>query len=319
MPAYVTLRLKKLKSSGSLRLALEHNTRDRPPPYAYPERSALNVVDRTTDQAMARYAKLLPDKVRKNAVHAVEFVVQASPGTPTTVLLSYFNASFFWLIARLGGDTNHLSFAIHHDEESPHCHLIMMPLRDGRLNYNSYLGGKKTALRELQTDFAKEVGARFGLERGIERSGIEHRGHNTYRQQMAAPLTKLPTVTLPEPSLGQGKRAYGEKVAKLYDEAYAPLLERLTATTNKAKILEDEKRQVMRVSSARAKENDGLRAELDRLKGMIRDGGAAFEEYRLKLARLEKERMQGTLNKVVDRSKDKSIKKGPSRDDGNGR
>jgi hypothetical protein len=306
MPAYTTLRLKKLKSAGSLRLALEHNTRDRPPLHADPERASSNYVSRSTDKSIELYKKLLPDKVRKNAVHAVEFVVQASPGTPPTVLISYFNASFFWLIARLGGDTNLLNYAIHYDEESPHFHLIMMPLRDGRLNYNSYLGGNKFQLRQLQTDFAKEVGTRHGLERGIERSGIEHRGHNTYRQQMAAPLTNLPTVTLPEPSLGQGKRAYGEQVAKLYDEAYAPLLERLTATTNKAKILEDEKRQVMRVSSARAKENDGLREELTTIKMMILENDPRLAQYRAQLLKEAAEREKQTgKKKPRDRSDDR--------------
>jgi hypothetical protein len=253
MRKLVTLRLKKLKNPGALRLAFEHNTRDRPPPYAYPERSHLNQVDPTTQESMEAYRALLPGKVRKNAVHAVEFVIQASPGTPEPVLKDYFEASIPWLAARLGGLGNRLGFAIHYDEETPHLHLVIMPLRDGRLNYNSYLGGNKFQLRKLQTDFAREVGARFGFERGVERSGIENRNHNDYRQQMAQPLKDLPVVSLPDPRpWGLNLRAYGEEIARLFRAAYEPLVDRLAAMTNRVRVLEEDKLQVMVVSSARA-------------------------------------------------------------------
>jgi len=305
MPRFVTLRLQKIKSTGSLRFVFEHNTRDRPPLHADPARAHLNKVDHTTEESLTRYRELLPAKVRKNAVLAVEFVVQGPANSPGEVTEAYFNAAAPWLAARLGGEDNRLSTAIHYDEESPHLHVVMMPLRDGKLNYDSYLGGKKFALRQLQTDFAREVGARFGFERGIERSGIEHRNHNAYRQQMATPLTGLPIVTLPEPKPGQSARAYGEEVARLYNEAYGPLLERLTAVTNKVKIHEADKDQLKVVSSARAKENDKLRADFAAVQKLIIENGRRLEDYR------------AALMLAVEKTKAKTKKRG--RDDGYGR
>jgi hypothetical protein len=309
MPGYTTLRLKKLKSAGSIRNAFMHNTRQRTPAYVYPERTGRNFVDRTTEASMQRYAELLPAKVRKNAVHAVEFIVQAPPDTSDATCLSYFNASLFWLLDKLGGKDNRLNYAIHYDEESPHFHLVMMPLRDGRLNYNSYLGGKKYALRELQTDFARDVGSRFGFVRGIERSGIEHRGHNTYRRQMAEPLADLPTVTLPKLKFGllTDVASYGEHVASLYQEAYAPVLERLKSVTNKVKILEQDNSRLKIVNSGRAREYDELRAQYDQLRAMVIAGGSTLDSLRANLLQEDADRRAKELEKSKPRrtSRDK--------------
>jgi hypothetical protein len=298
MPKLTTLLLDKLKSQGDLRLALEHNTRDRPPPYANKEKSPENFSSRTTEEAMAFYRQNLPSRVRKNAVHAVEFVVQASPEeTDKDRYLDYFVVAGAWICGKLGGVENRVHWAIHLDEETPHFHLIMMPLKDGALNYNAYLGGNKYQLRNLQTDFAREVGAQFGLERGIERSGINNRYHGAYRTQMAKPLTDLPKATLPEPHEGLSLKAYGEEISKCYEEAYADVIDRLTAVTNKARILEDDKRQVMQVSSGRAKEIDELLAEVGRLNDMIRDGGKELIDYQNKLRKEEEKKRTEELEK----------------------
>jgi len=289
MPATTFLALKKLKNQGDLRLAIEHNTRDRPPPYSYPKRQHLNVIECFTDDAMRRYLDRLPAKVRKNAVHAVEFVVQASAASKIDHP-AYFDASIDWLTDKLGGRDNRLMFAAHFDEESPHLHLLMMPLRDGELNYNSYFGGSKFQLRDLQTDFAREVASHFGLARGVERSGIENRNHNAYRQQMARPLAKLPEIVLPNPAAWlYDMKAYGEEVARLHREAYEPLVSRLTATTNRSRILEEDKRQVMAVSSARAKEIDQLMADLAELHQLILENGPELADYRKRLIAFTKE------------------------------
>ena len=310
MPAFAFLALEKLKSQGSLRHILEHDTRDRSPPYAYPERLHLNVLEHSTDDAMRHYQDRLPAKVRKNAVHAVEFVVQGSNTAPTIDHKAFFTASVDWLTAKLGGSDNRLTYSFHFDEESPHLHLLMMPLRGGELNYNSYLGGSKFQLRDLQTDFATEVAGRFGLSRGIERSGIENRNHNAYRQQMAVPLAGLPEVALPNPTAWLlNVKGYGEEIARLHKDAYIPLVERLTGTTNRARVLEEDIQQVKAVSSARAKENDSLRAELAGLRTMIRDNTPELAAYRSKLILAE-----GQKTKAVEPPNTQGLKQqGPRR------
>ena len=50
----------------------------------------------------------------------------------------------------------------------------VVPIDDkGKLNARHFLGGREN-LRNMQTDFAKNVGADFGLERGVEGSPAKH-------------------------------------------------------------------------------------------------------------------------------------------------
>jgi hypothetical protein len=175
---YCILRVAKIKSRVSLARSQQHNTRERMPDNADPDRSKYNVVLRTSQEAMEFYSANLPEKVRKNAVHAAEVMVSVPPDSFRTASGSfdlkkcgaYLSDAAAWLAKRLGGVQNRINLAIHVDERSPHLHLTMMPLRDGKLNYKSYLGGHRDALVQLQTDFAKEVGAKYDLERGIPRA-----------------------------------------------------------------------------------------------------------------------------------------------------
>ena len=176
--AYCILRVAKIKSRASLARAMQHNTRERQPDNADPKRTPKNHIERSTQAAMARYTERLPEKVRKNAVHAVEVMIAVPPEIAQAAktekdwykLYDYLTYGMEWMTERLGGEANRLNWTLHVDEKSPHVHLIMMPLRDGKLNYRSYLGGSRDALVKLQTDYAKEVGTHFGLERGRPRA-----------------------------------------------------------------------------------------------------------------------------------------------------
>lgn len=315
MATPAVLRVEKLKSKTSLRLALQHDTRDRMPAHADKDRLELNVVERTTEEAMRLFEERLPASVRKNAIYGAEFLVQARPDTAKPVLEAYFKEALAWCCAKVGGERNRLSYAFHLDEDSPHLHLVVMPLKEGKLNYTAYLGGSKYKLKQLQTDFVKEVAGRYGYERGIERSGIEHRYHDAYRQQMAAPLTGLPEVQLPSPAgYRLNLKAYGEEIAHLYREAYEPLIRRLTSVTNRVKVLENDKHQLMLVNSGRAEEYDRLRRQLKQLHDILRaDDAVALKRYRAAL--LEADQKTAAMNA----SKTKSTGKPKNRDDDRGR
>lgn len=168
---YVVLRVAKIKSRASLMRAAQHHTRERMPENADPERSARNFGDKSAAAVMARYDALKPEKIRKNAVHAVEFVLSASPAALQAIgperSLAFFKAARDWAQKRIGGAQNTLCWALHQDELSPHLHVVMMPMQDGKLNARGFIGGHRDVLRQMQTEFAEEVGAQFGLERGI--------------------------------------------------------------------------------------------------------------------------------------------------------
>ena len=67
---------------------------------------------------------------------------------------------------------NVVSAVIHLDESTPHLHLNLMPVTDGRLCAKELFD--RSALRELQTDFYEVVGKKYGLKRGKEGSTAKH-------------------------------------------------------------------------------------------------------------------------------------------------
>ena len=84
--------------------------------------------------------------------------------------------SFFFDCARFFAERyglkNIISAVVHVDETTPHMHLNLMPVLDGRLCSKQLFD--KVALRELQTDFHEAVGKRWGLQRGKIGSTAKH-------------------------------------------------------------------------------------------------------------------------------------------------
>lgn len=169
---YVVLRVEKLKSRASLFRQVQHDTRERMPDNADPARTHLNMGDKAVAPVMAKYDALLPEKVRKNAVLAVQYMISLS-GEAVGKLggrktLDYLKECRDWAIARLGGPKNVLSICLHQDEKEPHLHVTMIPLKDGKLNARAYIGGHRDVLVQMQTEIG-EIGKKYGLERGRPR------------------------------------------------------------------------------------------------------------------------------------------------------
>ena len=127
---------------------------------------------------MAAFRSRLPESFRKDAVQAVEYLITASPeamqGKPKSEQDAYFRDSLEWLKQRHGAE-NVVYAGIHRDETTPHMYAYVVP-RDpesGRLNAKRWLGGAK-ALRDMQSEFAEQVGRQHGLERGLEGSRSRH-------------------------------------------------------------------------------------------------------------------------------------------------
>lgn len=174
--AFCILRFAKIKSRADLRMALQHDKRERVPIHADPERAQANKLGtRSSEESMAIFSSKLPPKHRKDAVLAIETVIALSPkawsdrpqGERVKLAENYLLDSLGWLEKQMGGPGNILSGVIHWDERTPHAHAIYMPLVDGKLNAKALIGGKKDRLRELQDQFYEEVGKKYGLERGL--------------------------------------------------------------------------------------------------------------------------------------------------------
>ena len=70
------------------------------------------------------------------------------------------------------GTENIISAVVHMDETTPHLHLNLIPISDGRLCAKDLFCPKN--LRELQTELHERVGRKNGLERGKINSQAEH-------------------------------------------------------------------------------------------------------------------------------------------------
>ena len=180
MNKYAILRTEKLKSAASVWRSLKHAFREQPTENADPERAANNahLGASSAREAMEKVRARLPEKRRKDAVLAIEYLITASPeamkGMGSNGCTAYFNDALKWLKQRHGG-ANVVYSGVHRDESTPHMYAYVVPLDEstGRLNARRWLGGAK-ALSEMQTDFAATVGAQHGLERGIKGSRAKH-------------------------------------------------------------------------------------------------------------------------------------------------
>ena len=185
-PRFAILRTQKLKHLGSVRRSLKHSFREQETPNADPARATENthLGARSTAEAMAAVEARLPEKRRKDAVLAIEYLVTASPeamqGKSREEQDAYFADALEWLKERHGAE-NVVYAGIHRDETTPHLYAYAVPLDpdSGRLNAKRWLGGAK-ALNHMQTDFAERVGERHGLERGIEGSRAKHQTVQRY-------------------------------------------------------------------------------------------------------------------------------------------
>jgi len=176
--AYVIMRAKKLATMGAAAASMQHNFRERETPNADPSRTPENehLAATSTDQAMGQLRELLPEKRRKDAVLAVEYVMTASPEwwkqASQAQQRAFFERSIDWLHAKYGPE-NVLVATIQRDEKTPHLSAFVVPKTpDGRLSAKEFIGNRQK-MRADQTSLAERMQG-LGLERGIEGSKATH-------------------------------------------------------------------------------------------------------------------------------------------------
>lgn len=209
MANFCILRIKKLHTNANVGGAVSHHLRTRETDNADPEKIRQNwffpnavfydgdkydkkkntnieIRKKAQQQAMAMYKKRLPDKIRKNAVRAVEFMMTVSPevmGRKDFDATKYLNACNKWVCNKFGKE-NVFFIAYHKDETTPHISILLTPIDEsGKLNARKFFGGREK-MRELQDDFYNKVGQSFGLERGIRGSKAKHQSIQKYYQKL---------------------------------------------------------------------------------------------------------------------------------------
>jgi hypothetical protein len=224
--AFAIMRCAKKSSMGAVARSLKHCFRELPTPNADPSRTGDNksAFAKSTTEAMGKMRELLPEKRRKDAVVAVEYLMTASPewwkSATTEQQEKFFNRCVAWLGDKYGRE-NILVATIHRDETSPHLSAFVVPLTaDKRLSAKEFIGNK-TKMSEDQTTFADRM-KDLGLQRGIKGSKAKHQTIREYYALASKSLAPTwPEITLPEPSLLESKAAYGAKVFETVSTAYS--------------------------------------------------------------------------------------------------
>lgn len=185
--SYAIMRCKKLAAVGSVAASMQHCFRERETHNADQERTPDNqhLDAKSTDEAMGKLRALLPEKRRKDAVLAVEYVMTASPEwfekATAEQEKAFFQRSLQWLANKYGADRI-VTASIHRDEATPHMSAFVVPLtQDKRLSAKEFIGSRDK-MRADQSTYAACV-ADLGLERGIEGSKATHQ---TIQQHYAA-------------------------------------------------------------------------------------------------------------------------------------
>ena len=133
-----------------------------------------------------RIKELAPKrKVKDDAVLICSFILGSNKEFFEELTYEEQQAFFYectMFFAKRYGSENIISAVVHVDETSPHMHLNMIPVLDGRLCAKQLFD--RVRLQELQTDFHEAVGKRWGLQRGKEGSKAKHKTTAEYKAEI---------------------------------------------------------------------------------------------------------------------------------------
>lgn len=269
---------------------LKHNFRTIDTPNADEELtpSNIHVAAKSVDDGMRRYRDRLPDKIRKNAVHAIDYMITTSPEAKPKENAACLREGLNWIIEKHGKE-NIVMASKHMDETTPHMHIVVVPIDEkGKLNARHFIGGSKHRMSELQDEFIEHLHDKgVSLDRGIKGSRAKHRSikewnasrqaiENTTESKVKAAiadhLTPRKKNILKESELEATKRALGSvqefavkqqgsiQALKSENERSSQTLKRNQHLVGKYSKLESE------VSKGKTSELDKLTAKAEKVK-----------------------------------------------------
>lgn len=299
---FCILRVAKLTTWGNVAASGMHTWRERETKNADPARRARNIDLREVHNAEALAAKirdriaLAGKNVAEKPVLAIEYFVGRSPDAKIDDA-QYLRDAMAWIEAKHGAE-NVVAATIHHDEKTPHMAVYVVPLvqTQDKVRKRSVIvgtnpdGSKQRETREfterggcklsashfvdgsgrlaaMQTSFAKAVGARHGLSRGIEGSKARHEAVKHFYGALEA-QNEMPKVDIPSASFFEGKAEYGARVAESVLEQLKPEWQAMQAKAAKYVAENDRHREMARRDKAVA-ERETLERRLERTSEML--------------------------------------------------
>ena len=324
--AYAIMRAKKLATMGSVAASMQHCYRERETHNADQERTPDNqhLGAKTTDEAMGKLRDMLPEKRRKDAVLAVEYVMTASPewfakATPEQEK-ALFQRSLQWLADKYGADRI-ITASIHRDEATPHLSAFVVPLTaDKRLSAKEFIGDRKKMSAD-QTSYAAKM-LDLGLERGIEGSKATHQRVQSFygaleRGSVSEITISAEAVTPKVLSKGMFSRTE-EAPEAVAARLTAKLRDSLAPTLKNAAMAVQERRRAKEMQDTAQEKAKSVELYAKMFKGLNKD---QVRELVVQSARMQQENAQEAETKrqaIKERFKDKADRD-RSEDRGRGR
>lgn len=192
---YAVVHMMKIKS-GAIGGIQSHNNREHEPK-TNPDVDMSRSEDNYDLVPCSNYKKSIKEKlsnlvessraIRKDAVVVCNFIVTSDNATIEALGVDrqrkFFEDSVKWFSDRYGADRI-LNATVHMDETTPHLHVGVVPItQDGRLSAKAIF--TKTEMKAIQTEFARDVGEKYGLERGVEGSERTHLSEARFKEKKA--------------------------------------------------------------------------------------------------------------------------------------
>ena len=209
-----------------------------------------------------RIKRLSPKrKVKDDAVLITSFILGSDKeffDRITVEQQKQFFADCTEFFSKRYGKENVVSAVVHLDESTPHLHLNLMPVTDGRLCAKVLFD--RTALRDLQTDFYEAVGKKYGLERGKEGSTAKHLDTVAYKTKK---MTESAEAKMREAEKAQAAAKPVKELLESYESAKS---EKIPFSGKKKETeiiaLRTKNGELQRKNDILAKDNGDLYAEL---------------------------------------------------------
>lgn len=159
------------------------------------------------------------------------------------------------------GEQNIAAFIVHLDEQNPHVHCTLLPIKDGRFAYKEIFAGKdkfeySERMKQLHTDFFAEVNTKWGMSRGssVSETGALHRTTEEYRRMLSEECTTI------EENIGRHQKVLSELQSDIrLAERRVKGLTTMVANLEKSKA---EKEAQLLAAEAELKANKGDAAQL---------------------------------------------------------
>ena len=256
-----------------------------------------NTKEQCLQNAMKKFHKGLPEKVRKNAVVGASLIFTFSHEMLKDKKFNsdkYLVDCYTWACEKFGKD-NIFNWGIHRDEKTPHLEIQFLPKDEkGNLNARKIFGNKKT-LSEWQDKFHEEVGKKYGLERGIRKTNIIHETLNRFYGALKNLDEDLDKLELDKKSFSESWEEYQERTKQTLKAFVEPMLRPLASLRKEVAKLE---KRVENFEAEKAHKEAELKKQKEALEASQKALDEAEKAFESKVSTEVEKRLQEKIPEV---------------------